>query len=206
MAVQHKTREGWLNACAELILDKYRDVFSQHFGEDGLEHLQHLHVSTGFPSVQGLTKRIGECWKSKASADEVTHHIFINPRLDGIVEVVATLAHEMVHAADDGEHSHKGPFVKAVRDMGLEGKATATVAGAGFAEWAKSLSSEIGAYPHVALVPLAQEKKQGTRMLKLEADCCGYIVRTTKKWIEVGLPSCPCGNPMKPEDQEEDGE
>lgn len=204
MPIKHKTREAWLEHAVDLIIDKYRDIFSTHFGEDGLDHLEHLKVSTGFPSRGGLTKVIGECWKAKASEDEATHHIFINPRLTDIVEVVATLAHEMVHAADDGEHKHKGPFLKAVRDMGLEGKATATVAGAGFAEWARGLSEVLGAYPHTGLVPLMEVKKQGTRMLKLEADCCGYIVRTTKKWIEIGVPSCPCGNEFVVEDKEEE--
>jgi len=202
MPTKYQTREQWLNHAVDLIIDKYRDVFMTHFGEDGMDHLEHLKVSTGFPSRGGLTKVIGECWKAKAAEDETTHHIFINPRLTEIVEVIATLAHEMVHAADDGEHKHKGPFVKAVRDMGLEGKATATVAGAGFAEWARSLGETLGVYPHTGLVPLMVEKKQTTRMLKLEADCCGYIVRTTKKWLEVGTPSCPCGNPFNVEDKE----
>ena len=204
MPINHKTREAWLEHAVDLILEKYRDVFSTHFGEDGLDHLEHLKVSTGFPSRGGLTKVIGECWKAKASEDETTHHIFINPRLTEIVEVIATLAHEMVHAADDGEHKHKGPFVKAVREMGLEGKATATIAGAAFGEWARSLGETLGAYPHTGLVPLMEVKKQGTRMLKLEADCCGYIVRTTQKWIEIGLPSCPCGNEMVVEGKEEE--
>jgi hypothetical protein len=200
--IKHKTREQWLNACATEITKRFGDVFDTHFGDLGREHLANLKVSTGFPSRGGLTTVIGQCWKSAASEDEVTHHIFINPRLTDHVEVIATLAHEMVHAADDGEHKHKGPFLKAVRDMGLEGKATATFAGAGFAEWARSLSEVLGIYPHTGLVPLMVEKKQTTRMLKLEAACCGYIVRTTKKWLEIGTPSCPCGNPFDVEDKE----
>jgi hypothetical protein len=193
----NKTREQWLEQAARQILAKYREVFEMHFGDVGVEHLRHLKVSTGFPSTQGLTKRIGECWKSAAAEDEATHHIFINPRLTDIVDVIQVLAHEMVHAADDGEHEHKGVFVKAIREMGLEGKPTATVAGAAFAEWARGLDAKIGSYPHVGLVPVMGEKKQGTRMLKLEAPCCGYVVRTTKKWIEFGYPSCPCGNEME---------
>lgn len=189
-----KSREQWLNAATREILNKFGDIFEKHFGADGMDHLNHLHVSTGFPSRGGLTKVIGECWKSKAAGDGKTHHIFINPRLDSMVEVLATLAHEMIHAADDGEHKHKGPFVRAARDLGLEGKATATFAGEDFVEFAKGVERRIGAYKHVSLIPIAVEKKQTTRMLKLEADCCGYVVRTTQKWIEVGLPSCPCGN------------
>lgn len=204
--IKFQTREEWLNACADLILEKNREVIEQHFGQDGIDHLEHLKVSTGFPSTGGLGKVIGQCWKSAAAEDGTTHHIFINPRLTDVVEVVATLAHEMVHAADDGEHKHRGPFVKAVQDMGLEGKATATFAGAAFADWARGLDTKIGTYPHTGLVPLAVEKKQTTRMLKLEADCCGYVVRTTKKWIEIGLPSCPCGNPFVAEEKPEEGE
>lgn len=199
---QRTSREEWLNDCADLILAKFSDVFRDHFGTEGLDHLENLKVSTGFPSRGGLSKVIGECWKARAAADETTHHIFINPRLDDVVEVVATLAHEMVHAADDGENKHKGPFTRAVRDMGLEGKPTATFAGVAFAEWARGLDAKIGPYPHVALVPIAQEKKQTTRMLKLEADCCGYVARTTRKWIEVGLPSCPCGNEFVAEEKD----
>ena len=191
------TREQWLNVAARMIRDEYGEIFSTHFGQVGLEHLNHLHISAGFPSRGGLTKVIGECWKSKASADEVTHHIFINPRLTGTVEVLATLAHEMIHAADDGEHGHKGPFVKAARGMDLQGKATATVAGEGFEAWVDSVADALGTYPHVGLVPLSVKKKQSTRMLKLEAACCGYVVRTTRKWLDVGLPSCPCGNRME---------
>lgn len=191
------TREQWLNAAAKEILAEYGDIFANHFGDTGLEHLEHLHVSTGFPSRGGLTKVIGECWKAKASADETTHHIFINPRLDDAVEVLATLAHEMIHAADDGESGHKGAFTRCARDIGLAGKPTATFASEEFAEFARRVAAKVGRYEHHALVPLSQKKKQGTRMLKLEAPCCGYVARTTRRWLDVGVPSCPCGNEME---------
>ncbi len=199
--IKYQTREEWLEAAASDILAKYREIFEQHFGDVGSEHLRNVKVSTGFPSRGGLAKVIGECWKSVAAADEVTHHVFINPRLTDVVEVVATLAHEMVHAADDGEHKHKGVFVRCVRDLGLEGKATETVAGAAFADYARGIDARIGSYPHVGLVPVMTEKKQTTRMLKLEAACCGYVVRTTQKWLDIGSPSCPCGNEMVQEEK-----
>lgn len=44
-------------------------------------------------------------------------------------------------------------------------------------------------------------KKQGTRMIKVacnsECECGGYVVRTTAKWIEVGMPVCPFGTVME---------
>ena len=44
-------------------------------------------------------------------------------------------------------------------------------------------------------------KKQGTRMIKLvceisDCECGGYTVRTTRRWIETGLPLCPVGHQM----------
>lgn len=190
------TREAWLNRAAHYIHNQFRIEFEEIFGEQGEAHLSALLVSTGFPSRGGLSTVIGECWKAEAS-EGGAHHIFINPRLHDIVQVVATLAHEMIHAADNGEHKHRGKFVKCARAIGLEGKATATVAGEAFAEFARGLESQIGPYPHQLLKPLKVAKKQTTRMLKLEADCCGYMVRTTQKWIDEGLPSCPCGNEMQ---------
>lgn len=196
-------REEWLNEAARRIHERYRKAFDDHFAQLGHSRLERLLVSTGFPSSGGLTKVIGQCWKAVTSESGEHHQIFINPRLGDVVEVVATLAHEMVHAADDCESKHRGPFARCVRDLGLEGKATATVAGDEFAEFARGLEKEIGPYPHQRLRPLPTEKKQTTRMLKLEADCCGYVVRTTKKWLEVGTPSCPCGNEFVLEDKEE---
>jgi hypothetical protein len=38
--------------------------------------------------------------------------------------------------------------------------------------------------------------KQGTRLIKLTAACCGYTVRTTRKWVDEGYPLCPHGQPM----------
>jgi ssDNA-binding Zn-finger/Zn-ribbon topoisomerase 1 len=39
--------------------------------------------------------------------------------------------------------------------------------------------------------------KAGTRLLKAECPECGYTVRVTQKWIDVGMPTCPCGQKME---------
>ena len=36
----------------------------------------------------------------------------------------------------------------------------------------------------------------GTRMLKLTCPTCRYTVRTTRKWLDVGQPFCPDGDPL----------
>lgn len=196
--IKYQTREEWLTEAAAAIISEFGEDFDRIIGPSAADHLAHLKVSAGFPSKMGLTSRIGECWKASSAQDGVSHHIFINPRLVDPVEVLATLAHEAVHAADDGEHSHRGPFTRMVRAMGLEGKPTATVAGEVFAEWASGLARHLGDYPHTALVSVSSPtKKQTTRMIKVMAPCCGYVARTTRVWLEVGSLSCPCGNEME---------
>lgn len=192
------TREEWLNAAATRIEAEFSHVFGEHFGKKGVQRLQRLHVSAGFPSERGANgKVIGQCWNSKVSRDK-HHHIFISPLLETPVQVIATLAHEMVHAADDGESGHKGAFTKAVRGMGLEGKPTATVAGAEFTAFAKRVVAEIGKYPHVALRPTLKSKVQKTYMLKVQCTTCDCVIRMTQQWIDTsGLPTCGCGGTME---------
>jgi hypothetical protein len=186
-------REVWLNTVASEIVREFGDVFRTHFGDEGMEHLKNIRVSTGFPSKMALSakqRRIGECWSSAASADK-SHHIFISPMLDDPVQVIGVLAHELVHAADDGKNKHKGPFTKAVRALGLEGKPTATVPGEEFVKYARLLVDDIGEYPHVALTPTIVTKPQKTYMLKVVCPGCKCIVRMTEKWLdEAGAPFC----------------
>lgn len=183
-------REQWLHDAAVLIIAEFPQAFDL-FGSAGVKHLANIRVSTGFPSRRGENgKVIGQCWNSKSAKDQ-SHHIFINPLLEDPIRVLSTVAHELVHAADDGEHAHKGLFVKAIRAMGLEGKPTATFAGPEFEKFAKGVVKQLGKYPHVALAPTLVTKTQKTYMLKMECPGCGCIVRMTQKWVEeAGAPFC----------------
>lgn len=203
MVQNFTTREEWLVAAAAMVAAEYNEVFTEQFAKTGVARLGKLHVSAGFPSERGAQgKVIGQCWNSKSSKDK-HHHIFISPLLQNPVQVIATLAHEMVHAADDGENGHKGPFTKAVRGLGLEGKPTATVAGKEFAAWARQAAKALGKYPHSALTPTLATKPQKTYMLKvLCRECEDYSVRMTQKMIDLGLPVCGvCGTTMEEEEK-----
>lgn len=185
-------RERWLHDAAQMVLGKYEAAFTEQFGDEGFDHLKSIRVSTGFPSRRGENgKVIGQCWNSKSTAD-ASHHVFISPLLEDSVRVVSTLAHEMVHAADDGKSGHKGKFTRAVRAMGLKGKPTATFAGEEFEEWVKNdVVPVLGKYPHVALSPTLTIKTQKTYMRKIQCPACGCIVRMTQKWLdEAGAPFC----------------
>jgi hypothetical protein len=86
-----------------------------------------------------------------------------------------------------------------------------------------TLAEALGPFPHARLDPATADTptpaapgggsapdpggkvhsgpgKQGTRLIKLTAaGCCGYTVRTTRKWLGQGYPQCPHGQPMAEE-------
>lgn len=180
------TREEWLKAAISQI---DREVFP------GIT-MPEIQVSVGWPGGGSRRTRIGECWSTSAAGDGVAQ-VFISPTLEDAPKVLATLTHEMIHAIDDCENGHKAPFKRMALAAGLEGKMTATTAGEVLKAKLKIIADDLGTYPHAALTLSASgTKTQGTRMLKLEAECCGYTVRTTRKWVDLGLPSCPCGSAM----------
>jgi hypothetical protein len=177
------------------------------------------YLNCGWPSSRGLGKgkhTIGECW-DKSAADDKVAQIFITPRTkEPCAEfgILPTLAHEMAHAVVGNKEGHNKIFGKCARAIGLEGKLTATYGGEEFLEKAKAITQKLGEYPHAALNPSGRPtKKQTTRLVKCTCADCGYVVRTTHKWLdEIGAPLCPCNKkPMGTDagkidgDDDEDG-
>jgi len=146
-----------------------------------------------------IRKRVGECWTAKASKDK-SRQIFITPRFDDALDVLDVVVHELLHACLPDGTGHKGAFKQGMKKLGLEGKVAATYAGPGLLKRLNAIAKLLGIYPHSALkLSEAPVKKQGTRMIKLECPGCGYIVRTTAKWVEIGLPVCVCGQTFEAE-------
>ena len=192
-----QTREAWL----QLAVLKLRPLFDEIDVE-----LPAVHVSVGWPSKGGTaskSKVIGQCWVKSVSSDNVSQ-VFISPLLGGdrfdVIKMLGVLLHELVHASDNCESGHRGEFAKRARALGLEGQMTATVVGEALDATLSVIVDELGDYPHPAMRFEEMEKQrapQTTRMLKLECPADGYIVRTTQKWLDVGTPSCPCGEQME---------
>jgi len=196
------TREDWLKQ----LTDKLRPVFA------GAGHSlpEKIRTSCGFPSKGGLAtkqRRIGEAWSDAASEDQ-TFETFVSPMVSDALEVAAIQVHELCHCAAGVECKHRKPFPACAKAVGLEGKMTATIAGDDLKSTLQIFIDEIGPYPHAKLVHSSNPKKQGTRMLKVVCPECEYTVRTTRKWLDVGVPTCPCGELMKAElpDDDEDGD
>lgn len=198
-AARDITREAWLLSAVELLIPLLEQA-----GAASLRQRK-FQVSVSFPS-KSIRKRIGECWNLSACSKGEVHNLLISPTIDDGVKVLGVLAHELIHADDNGESGHNGHFRKVATALGLTGKMTATEVGAELVPVLADILTELGTYPHVKLNLNANVKKQTTRMLKVECldDECechddngnGYTVRTTQKWIEIGTPTCPAGTRM----------
>jgi hypothetical protein len=187
------TREEWLITLAEMMRPVFADL--------GYTLPEKLRVSVGWPSSKALagkggSRAIGQCFYPECSKDKATE-LFISPVLEDGMRVADTLAHELAHAALGKGHGHGPKFARVAKALGLEGKPTNTVAGEAFIQWAKPLVAALGKYPHAALDVTKGQTKQSTRMLKVSCPECGYSVRTTQKWLDVGTPTCPCGEEME---------
>ena len=208
-----RTREDWLLDAIEALRPKFREI--------DLPLPEMIRVSVGFGkgATRENSKILGQCWATWKSADKV-NQVFISPEMDDAARVLDVLIHELIHVADDCVHGHVKVFRKAAVALGLVGKMTATTAGEELADEMFLLATELGAYPHTKLepsrrpaeVPVGPEgepmpplpgssgpKRQGTRMIKIVCPADGYTARTTQKWIDVGLPTCPCGQEMEVE-------
>lgn len=175
-------REHWLNIVAQAMRES---LFPAEYPVP-----EKVRVTCGFPSTRARKSArmaIGQCYNRESSADGY-NEVFISPVVSEALQAADVLAHELSHAADNCEHGHKGPFVKIIRAIGLEGKPTATKPGPEFIAWFER--QDFPPYPHAELNPGETKKTQGTRMIKCECEECGYTVRTTRTWLEHGAPHC----------------
>lgn len=184
-------RETWLENAAEalrpLLLER-ADV-----------EVPMISVAVGWPSKGGTSakkRRIGECWRPDAVENGVGA-IFISPSIGDPVQVLDVLLHEMIHAATPGA-GHRGEFIRIAKDVGLVKPWTSTSPDAELLlPVLKEIAEGLGDYPHSKITPSVQRPTQTTRMLKVQCPVCEYTVRTTQKWIDVGLPTCPDGDEME---------
>lgn len=191
---KYATREEWLTEAVTALNAMIAE-------KTDLTPAKSVLVSAGWPRRDRGGVVIGQCYPTKTS--QGNNHIFISPTLSDPVRVLDVLLHELVHAADDCANQHKGPFTRAIRALGLEGKPTATVAGADLKAELQALVKKLGLYPHTVLTAgdYGPTKPQTTRMLKLACPAtaaCGFICRATRAQIDkVGVPTCACGRRMK---------
>lgn len=184
------TREGWLHAATREMAPTFKEL--------GAPLPPKIRIAIGFPSAGLRGRAIGECWDKKCSEDD-HFEIFIRPDYSDhenfTMQVLATLAHELIHAALGIEEGHGPNFKRVYKAIGLAGRATATYAGPDFIEWMKLVIPKIGEIPHGIMQSdrgvSTRKKKQKNRYHKCACPECGYTVRAAKKWLELGPPCCP---------------
>jgi hypothetical protein len=175
-------RQAWL----ETALVEVRHLFIAK----GHEVPANVRVSIGWGHGRA-EKILGQCWYAQASSDGHVE-IFISPATKDGARIVDILVHECVHSVVGALAGHKGPFKRVALSVGLTGKMTATTAGPELAEWCAGFIAKHGEYPAGSLSKAdSGRKKQTTRMVKCECAECGYVARTTRKWIDdMGAPYC----------------
>ena len=180
------TREEWLNAFTKRAAPFFEDA--------GYPIPDNVRMSVGFPSTGRRGKRIGECWSSSASKDEV-FEIFIHPTLDESSRVAGVLTHELVHAAVGLDKKHGPVFKGCATALGLEGKMTATTEGPKFHEWAGPILDVLGPIPHGELDSMTTNRPPSdskNRHIKCECGGCGLKFRMSRTSIEsIEAMRCP---------------
>lgn len=162
----HDTREGWLTQACQLLAPTLQTAGVQL-------DLGTVRVSCGWPARGALAvskRRIGECWPGEVNSDG-NHYVFVSPVLDQPVEVIATLLHELLHAALPAKVKHGKKFATLAEKCGLEGKPTSTVAGQALTDRVNvEMLPALGAYPHTR-IDASLRPKQTTRMRLYECQC-----------------------------------
>lgn len=157
-----------------------------------------VRVTIGFPWKS--RKAIGQCWQPTCSTDD-HGEILISPVMDDGAKILATLIHELIHAATPGA-KHGASFKAHAVKAGLTGKMTATLAGPELATILAGYVTEAGAYPAgaITVAGLAARPKQTTRYKKAKCETCGYTCRVSRQWVnQVGPPHCPVHGAMSVE-------
>jgi hypothetical protein len=214
---KYQARETWLAEAAQQLYPKFEQI--------GFK-LPVFRIGVGFGPTgarKESTKILGVTLHTSIAADNI-NEVWISPENADSIQMLETMVHEMIHVATNLNtgvpgNVHGGTFAEAATRIGLEGPLTATHAGPDLRMDLELIAASLGRYPGAlvdtsrlkARVPVGPDgrpvrassgpKTQNTRMVKLvcsdnECPCGGYTVRTTRKWIEVGLPSCPSGTEM----------
>jgi hypothetical protein len=185
-------RELWLYSIADALYPKFAELsFTNH---------PTIRIGVGHPSTGSRGTRVGECYDSCVSKDNL-HEIIISPKLDDSVDVAGVVAHELCHAYlqstfPDENCGHGKKFKKLATALGLTGKMRSTVPGEAFKRFLQPVLASIGEYPHGALGGATKRKVQSTRLKKVFCPSCKYTMRVTQKWLETAVPNCPspdCG-------------
>ena len=162
--------------------------------------------------TKGRRNAVGWFWagrwvdNKKAKQSSAYNEINMSAELLSTHDMGELLLHELAHAEnntcgtkDCSGRVHNKHFKSMAERLGLEVKPRDKSVGYGYTDLAQggkdflkkiSFKRELFTSHRVTDGPKAAS---GGRLLKLECGGCGYVIRSTQKWIDTGTPTCACG-------------
>tara|TARA_R110000765_G_scaffold81972_1_gene160100 strand:- start:3312 stop:3893 length:582 start_codon:yes stop_codon:yes gene_type:complete len=172
MKTDLQTREQWLNASKDILLDM---VLTNEVTDNAPPPPVRVSVA---PMV---SKQMGVC-HNRASSSDGHNEIFITAHIDDSVKILDVLTHELIHALDDCKSGHRNFFARVARKAGLEGKLTATHAGAELTTVLNHIVKILGPIPHAKLN--LKPKSKGRNNNKIVCGSCGFQANLSRKWAK----------------------
>lgn len=197
---RHDSREAWLRAATKEL--------HPHFEQAGYPLPERIRFAIALTSTgRKIESQPGETWHSSVSADD-TWEVIIRADKSDPAEILGILVHELVKTTLPIEAGHGKLYKKAMGPVGLQGPARYAAPTPLLNQLLAKLAETLGPLPHASLDiekgprpvprPLGARKAQKTHLRKAECtalddkgEVCGYNVRVTSKWAELGPPGCP---------------
>lgn len=172
--------------------------FRGHFQECGYTVPTNVRVSVGFVKSSTHPKALGQCFDKKASKDGF-FELFISPIVGATgevetdtkstVNILETIAHEMVHASVGIDQGHQGQFITCAAAVGFVRPWRYTPAGERMLTIINTIIGKQGLFPAGAIT--LPRKKQGKSLIKCYCECNYVAYITMKNLEEHGTPICP---------------
>ena len=146
-------------------------------------------ATRGNRNRKGDAKTLGQCFPTQMHAGGI-NQIVITPNYDGStiqgsLDILGTLVHELVHAVDNCVSGHGQAFKNCALAVGLTMPMRSTGETEELKEYLrKNILDKLGLFPHKK-VTLNGTKKQTTRNIKVECTCCEFSFRTSRKNVEM---------------------
>lgn len=168
------TREEWLTS--------YSNAVGRHVAaltDEGDTDVS-LRLSCGFAPRTGRRKDADAVLLPPTCSADDSAELFVSPKLSDAAAVADAIFPLVVQAwLGDWTNRNAGRLVRSLNA----------------ASFNRNVIRELGSYPHAAVtVPL--NRVDGTRLLKVVCaiNPADYVVRMSRKCLNVGAPVCPCHN------------
>lgn len=185
MGTDLHNRESYLESAVESM----RPWFAEHDVT-----VPEVRISIGWPKGARGKHVVGQHFSPENATDAVGQ-IFISPDRGGdlTVDILATVLHEMIHAAVGNDEGHKGQFIVVARKVQFTGPWTSSQNRTEeLDERLAGLAERLGEIPHGALSVGEKTATQKTYMRLVQHEPCGWKIRCTQKQLDLASDIITC--------------